>query len=183
MARSTPIPATEVPGGFVTSALWNAQVGAALQWFFGTGAGNGVPRFRARASTGQAFASSTNHAPVNLDEEDYDSEGGHSTTTNPSRYTCQVPGIYRITAQGSFTTNATGGRCVAIMVNGGLVAQARSPAMPAGQSWVLQANIDHYLNIGDYVEVGLYQNSGSSLTTATGVSVSPMLMLWWLGNN
>lgn len=180
MPRSTPVIANEAPGDFITGALWNAQVGAALQWLFGTGA-NGIPRFKGNASTGQAFATGTTFSPVSLDAEVYDSEGGHSTVTNPSRYTCQVPGLYRITAMSSFTTNSTGSRAVGVGVNGASVLQSQGMP-PSGNSWSNQVTVDQYLNAGDYVEVLTWQNSGGSLSTGTG-SLAPTLTVWWIGNN
>jgi hypothetical protein len=176
-----PVVATEAPGSFVTSALWMAQVAATMQWLFGSGAGNGVPRFRGFASTAQAFASGLTFAPVNLDSEVYDSEGGHSTTTNTSRYVCQVAGMYRLTAMGSFGVNSAGSRAVAVGVNGSSVIQAQSAA-PAANSWANQSTVDQFLNVGDYVEILTWQNCGASLSTSTG-SLAPALLVWWIGNN
>jgi hypothetical protein len=188
MARSTPVIATEVPGNFVISALWNAQVAATMQWLFGTGS-NGVPRFKGYASTAQPIAgvaSGTNpvDVPINLDTEVYDSEGGHSTTTNPSRYTCQVPGLYRLTAVGGFPTNGTGDRKVGININGvpppGSVVQG---VPSSARSWSACVSVEQYLNAGDYVEMVMWQTNTTALNTAVFSGYGPALSVWWIGNN
>jgi hypothetical protein len=181
MPRTTPVIATEVPGDFITSALWNAQVLATMQWLFGTGASSGVPRFSGYASTAQAFATGTSYSPLNLDAEVYDSEGGHSTTTNSSRYTVQVPGLYRITAQSAFAVNSSGARAVAIGVNG-TASKACQGAPPPSNSWSNQVTWETYLNVGDFVEAMTWQNSGGALSTVTG-GMGPSLSVWWIGNN
>lgn len=181
MARTLPTIATEVPGGFVLSSLWNAQVGATMQWFFGSGANNGVPRFFGTASTGQAFASTQSFSSINIDSQVYDSEGGHSTTTNPSRYTVQVPGMYRLVGQSSFGINSSGARAVAVAVNGSQVQQIQA-APPPANTWAAQVSTERYLNVGDYVEVRTWQNSGSALTTGSS-GLAPSLSVWWIGNN
>ncbi|MDI5965712.1 hypothetical protein [Streptantibioticus silvisoli] len=185
MGRTAPLAATEAPGNYITSALWNAQVQATLQWMFGTGS-NGVPRFKGYATVAQSVATGTTNVSILLDSEVYDSDGGHSTTTQTSRYTVQVAGTYLIHALGGFVSNTTGTRELGIMVNGvsiiGSTTQAGPPS--TGNSWVGSMLTATQLNVGDYVEMQMWQSSGSTLATATTATTAfgPMLALQWISN-
>lgn len=183
MARSTPAIANVVPGTYETAALWTAQVSATMQWVFGTGS-NGVPRFKGYQTSTQSLATGQTDNPITLDTESYDSEGGHSTTTNPSRYVCQVPGLYRITVTGSMAPNGTGARKVGINVNGvSLTGAGVQQVPPASNTWQGAVSTEAFLNAGDYVELVIWQTSGGALSTNAGNSTTPTMCLWWIGNN
>lgn len=184
MARTAPVPATESPGLYQTSALWNAQVEATGLWLFGTGA-NGVPRFKGYATVGQSIASGTTNISILLDSEVYDSDGGHSTSSQTSRYVCQVPGTYLIYAVGGFAANTAGTRELGIIVNGVSAIGSTIQSAPAltGNSWVGSVMTTSGLNAGDYVELQMWQSSGSTLATATtSTADGPMLALHWISN-
>ncbi|MFD0393322.1 hypothetical protein ACFQ3Z_15940 [Streptomyces nogalater] len=134
MARTVPVIAAEAPGTYLTGALWNASVKAMGDWLMGS-AGNGAPRFRAHQSTAQSLADNT-WTSLTLDTEDYDSDNGHSTTTNSSRYTVQVAGTYLVIGSVGLVANATGARAVRLTQNGGAIngTFVKTPASPAGHS-------------------------------------------------
>lgn len=185
MARTAPVPATESPGLYQTSALWNAQVEATAQWMFGTGSTGGVPRFKGYATVGQSIASGTTNIPILLDSEVYDSDGGHSTSSQTSRYVCQVPGTYLIYGLGGFAANTSGTRELGIIVNGVSVIGSTIQSAPTltGNSWVASVMTTAALNAGDYVELQMWQSSGSTLATATtSTADGPMLALHWISN-
>jgi hypothetical protein len=183
MPRTVPVIATEVPGNFQTAALWTAQISATMQWVFGTGS-NGVPRFKGYQGSAQSIATGQTDAPITLDTEVYDSEGGHSTTVNPSRYTCQVAGVYRISVSGSIAPSGTGARKVGVNVNGAAsIGAAVQQVPPASNTWQGAVSTDTYLNVGDYVELVVWQTSGGNLSTNAGTATAPTMCVWWLGNN
>ncbi|MEU5043142.1 hypothetical protein [Streptomyces griseorubiginosus] len=184
MPRTVPVSLTEVPGNFITSAWQNAQVKALNDFLAGSGT-NGVPRFKGYASTGQSIATgSASDVAVTLDTEDYDSDNGHSTVTNSSRYTVQVAGVYLIMATASFPTNSTGNRKLGININGtnarGGVFQG--PAM-ASNSWSACVSVEQALVVGDYIEMAVWQTSGGPLSlNAGGGGFGPTLMCHWISS-
>jgi hypothetical protein len=171
--------ATEAPGNYLTAALWMAQTAAIGNWVLGSGS-NGPPRFRGYASTAQSISDATWTA-LTIDTEVYDSDGGHSTTTNTSRYTVQVAGTYLITGTAAFAANATGNRAVRLAVNGTAIIGSFDKTLPATATHsssrlsVAQA----VCAVGDYIEVYGYQNSGAALNTSTGTDVAPSLSTQW----
>lgn len=163
---------TAATGNFLTSALWNAQVRDPNTFLLG------VPVFRGFQNVVQSVASSTVYAPVLLDSETFDPDGGHSTTTNTSRFTVQTAGYYFVSVHCSYATNATGARAVAVAVNGTAVVQSQQAAPPAN-SWSGGIAEFVYLNVGDYVEMTSWQNSGGNLSTANG-AFAPSMSLFWV---
>lgn len=182
MTRTVPISASEAPGNFLTGALWTAQVKAAMDFLMGSGT-NGVPRFKGYASTAQSLATGTTDTPITLDTEDYDSDNGHSTSTNTSRYTIQVAGTYAIAATLAIATNATGNRKAGINING---ANARGGAVQApgfaSNSWCTAVYTEQPLSVGDYVELVGWQTSGGALSTSATTGFGPTLMCHWLSS-
>lgn len=180
MARTVPVPVAEVPGNYITSALWTAQVTATMNFLMGSGT-NGVPRFKGYASSAQTLATGTTDIALTLDTEDYDSDNGHSTTTNTSRYTVQVPGTYVIMGTAALAVSATGNRKLGINVNGvnarGGVAQG--PGF-ATNSWCACVATTQALNAGDYIELVAWQTSGGNLATSATSGFGPTLMCQWI---
>lgn len=173
MATIPTIP-TEVPGNFWTSALWNANILGGLGYLFAP------VRFKAYSSTAQSISSSTTSAVLTLDTEIVDSDGGHSTVTNTSRYTCQTAGLYAVTGSVCFnTTNSTGTRTLNIFVNGAGQTGAGQQAAPSASNGasVFSATLVQ-LAVGDYVELACWQNSGSTLSTATASALVTTMNLW-----
>jgi len=180
--RTVPVSLQEVPGNFITAAWQNAQVKALNDFLAGSGT-NGVPRFKGYASSAQSLATGTTDIPLTLDTEDYDSDNGHSTTTNTSRYTVQVAGTYVIMGTAAIATSATGNRKLGINVNGvnarGGVVQ--SPGF-ASNSWCAVVCTTQALVVGDYVELVAWQTSGGSLNTSATAGFGPVLALNWISS-
>lgn len=182
MARTVPVVANEVPGNFLTGALWTSQVSAIMQWTMGSGT-NGVPRFKGYAASTQSIGTGTTDIPLNLDTEDWDSDNGHSTSTNTSRYTVQVAGTYRVTGVGGVVSSATGNRKLGINLNGVNVRGAAvQQASLATNSWCGCVSTEVACVVGDYIEVVIWQSSGGPLNTATGSSFGPSLMCCWISS-
>lgn len=182
MARTVPVSVTESPGSFLTGALWTAQVKAAMDFLMGSGT-NGVPRFKGYASTAQSLASGTADIALTLDTEDYDSDNGHSTSTNTSRYTVQVAGTYLIMGTAAIATSATGNRKLGINING-VNARGGTVQGPgfASNSWCAIVCTTQALVAGDYIELVAWQNSGSPQNTSATTGFGPTLMCHWISS-
>ncbi|MHB9861987.1 hypothetical protein [Streptomyces sp. YIM S03343] len=180
MARAVPVIASESPGSFLTGALWNANVKAMGDWLMGS-AGNGVPRFRGYQATAQAIVNNT-WTSATIDTEEYDSDNGHSTTTNSSRYTVQVPGTYAVFGSLGLVGNATGNRGVRITVNGvaihGSFVKTATPDATGSAGLVTAGSA--VCAVGDYIEVQVHQNSGAALNTNAGGDVACSLTAQWI---
>ena len=168
-----PVPtlATEVPGDYSTAALYNALSTSGL--FFSLN----VPAAVLYQATGQSVTSGGAPAAITLDSESLDTYGGHSTTTNTSRYVGQVPGYYLVLGTAGIAANATGNRLVQLEKNGTLIAGAITvgPAPGTANASVQTAAAITFLNGStDYVETYVYQTSGSTLTTQN----AGMLVVW-----
>lgn len=175
-----------VPGQFITSALWNAQVVAAGNFLLGSGT-DGPPRFKGYGTAAQTFAHGTSFISALLDTEVYDSVGGHSGTTNTSRYTVQVPGTYLLVGRVGFGGDGTGAassRAGRIAVNGGTLPDGSGAIeVPADtvstNSWGVTLSGIATLTAGDYVEIQAWQSSTVNLTTTAG---SMSLSVQWISN-
>lgn len=173
MATIPTIP-TEVPGNFWTSALWNTNVLGGLNYLFSP------VRFKGYSSTLQSIGSSTSSTVLTLDTEVFDTDNGHSTVTNTSRYTCQTAGLFYVSGSVCFNaTNANGSRTLNIFVNGAgqVGAGIQSAPSPANGASVFSATLTQ-LNVGDYVELACWQNSGSSINTSTTLALATTMCLW-----
>ncbi|MET7944333.1 hypothetical protein [Streptomyces sp. NPDC005302] len=180
MPRLVPTIATEVPGNFLTAALWMAQAAAFAQFSIGSGA-NGVPRFRGYQTSVQSLSDNT-WTPLTLDTEQFDSDNGHSTSTNTSRYVVQVAGTYFVAGNSAFAANATGNRAVRIGVNGSPIigSFAKTLASTAAHSSGIATTAEVVCVVGDYIEVMGLQSSGAALNTSSATDVACSLGLFWI---
>lgn len=173
MATIPTIP-TEVPGNFWTSALWNTNVLGGLNYLFAP------VRFKGYSSTAQSIANSTSSTVLTLDTEVVDSDGGHSTTTNTSRYTAQTAGLYYISGSVCYATNSAGTRTLQVFQNGAGITGSAVQSMPSASNGasVFTATIAQ-LAVGDYVELATWQNSGTNpLATSTTNAIATTMCLF-----
>lgn len=164
-----PVPASEVPGNFITSALWNSNVYNGLTFLLNP------PIFFGYQTAGQSLTSGTALA-VTLDTETLDPYGGHSTSTNTSRYTAQVAGTYLV--WGCVCVNgATSQTYIAGFV-------AKNGAEQPGRS-MLPANSSHtytipvmpipvVMAVNDYVEIWAQADGTSPTTHGSATQTSTM---------
>lgn len=175
MATIPTIP-TEVPGNFWTSALWNANILNGLGYLFSP------VRFKGYSATTQTIGSSVTSTVLTLDTEIVDSDNGHSTVTNTSRYTCQTAGLFYVSGSctiGPTTGSTTGTRTIQIFLNGAGVTGSAVQAAPSplnGTGVFTSTTVQ--MSVGDYVEIAFWQNSGSSQTTSTTNALSTTMNLF-----
>ncbi|MEV4438527.1 hypothetical protein AB0K09_05810 [Streptomyces sp. NPDC049577] len=174
MARTVPVMASETPGNYQTSALWNANVKALGDFTLGP------PVFSGYQTTAQSIANAT-FTSFTLDTEVVDSDGGHSTVTNTSRYTATVPGTYLVVGTAGWNGSATGYRRCRITLNGGVVPGAAVGADAANAVLCGQCVTAIVVMNGttDYVEVQGAQSSGGALA-AYNQDFAPSLRVYWL---
>lgn len=111
-----------------------------------------------------------------FNQEEFDIGDFHDNSTNNSRLT--IPsgqaGYYDVTATVQFAANATGSREASIRKNGStVVTTARSAAAPDGTTNLVVTR-KLYLDVSDYVEVIVNQNSGGSLNVEYSGSEAPI---------
>lgn len=114
-----------------------------------------------------------------------DSDAGHSTTANPSRYTAPIPGLYHICVFGSLLGGSTAGgeRSLSIVLNGGAywAMHLLAPTSYGNGSFGGSVQAEIPMNTGDYVEASFYQDSGTTLSTQNSYSQARMGVRW-VGN-
>lgn len=174
MARTVPVSAQKSPGDFITGALWNAGPKALCDW------ATAQPVFSGYQATVQSVATST-WTSLSIDTETLDSDGGHSNVTNTSRYTAQVAGTYLVLGFAAFVGNPTGVRGSRIALNGTSVRGSQTNVNTnTGSVWAEPCWAVTAMNLGDYVEVQAFQNSGGALNTNNGVDCTTSLAAFWL---
>lgn len=127
-------------------------------------------------SKGLILANSANQAVNNItdttltwDTEFWDTDGFHSTTTNPSRITIPagLGGKYLLDGVLSVGANATGLRYASFKQNGGASFYIASSQGNGTYSTFVSFSIILNLAAGDYIEMTTFQNSGGSLNVLT----------------
>lgn len=124
---------------------------------------------------------------VPFDSELEDNDGMHSVGSNTSRMTCVTPGLFSLSACSSWPTGTTGERGLQLRLNaagsnsGGTLLTTRSaaPQPSTGNYNFPELNIFYrYNNVGDYLELFVRQQSGGTVTTATGSYNLYLSALW-----
>ncbi|MGW0805278.1 hypothetical protein [Nonomuraea sp. NPDC002799] len=123
------------------------------------------------------------HTAIAWTAEDIDSDFGHSTLTQPERYTAVSEGIYHLTATVIFGGNATGRRDAYFRLNGDTTRRwGQTVGFPAqaGASPDIGLIIATHMKlaVGDYVEVIAYQNSGGALNVVSSNADCRFELLW-----
>lgn len=170
-----PVLASEVAGNWVTAALWRANVYNASTFQLNP------PLFVGTQSTSQSI-NSNSWTAISLNTEQVDTYGGHSTSTNNSRYVAQVPGWYSVCGVVCWTANGTSFRGSRIHVNGASVqgsAQMTQFSASGSTTGVATAVRSVQLAAGDYVEVAGYQLTGAALSTTINLESASALWVCW----
>ena len=121
---------------------------------------------RAYASTAQSLANGAGVA-ILFNQESYDTNGFHSTSTNTSRMT--IPsgktGYYLINCVLTYDGNSSGQRDVYVYKNATSILVNTTFSGQGSTVWGITATTTAYLTAGDYLELYGYQDSGSSINT------------------
>jgi hypothetical protein len=140
---------------------------------------------RADASGDQNIANNT-ATFLNFNSERYDTAGMHSNTTNISRLTAPVAGIYAVNisflwgSQGAFPS---GERRATLFKNGTTEVGFDKRDADTAQSGAVSVNFTTMLRLaaGDFVEARVFQDSGGTRTIRNlGGESSPEFSMTWL---
>lgn len=175
MTRVAPTMGIATPGMYETAAWWNANVKALGDWTLAP------PIFSAIQITSQSIPNGATGAAITWDTEKIDSEGGHSTTTNPQLYTFQAAGTFLIMTNGTFATNSTGVRSTKLMLNGTVIqgSQTTVPTSPSTQITVPAFAVVPAV-AGDTIAVQLTHTVASAINTYNGSDVCPTIAIIWV---
>lgn len=113
---------------------------------------------------------SSPYATAPFQQSNEDNWTGHSNVTNNTRYTIQVAGTYRVSGALTWTTNGTGVRACDLQKNGTRIAGSNvfMQVASANFSTVQVPAMNVVCAVGDYLEIGGFQNSGATLNTYAG---------------
>ena len=114
----------------------------------------------------------------------HSNSGTAGTSTDPKRLTIATAGVYLITGNVQFDNAGTGVRALYIRKNGSTTVAQGMVASPSSSSpaYVTATTIEN-LSAGDYLELGVYQTSGSALNVDVAENASPVFGVTWLGKN
>jgi hypothetical protein len=116
---------------------------------------------------------------LTFDSELWDTDAMHSTSTNTSRITVPKTGYYRVELQGIWQSNSNANRGARILKNGSTFFTQFQEAQNIGD---LQFYYPYTMQLtaGDYVEVQMYQDSGTSLVWYNR-GQDGMFLVTWIG--
>lgn len=132
--------------------------------------------------TNQTIPTST-QTKVSFSAVDSDAWDCWSLSPNPTRLTAPITGRYIITANVAFEAASSGHRAINIYKNNS-VELARSDFNPVSNSIDTHSTVTCHavsLTKGDYVELRVWQNSGSDLNILDSGDHSPKMSLIYLG--
>lgn len=175
MAAVPALPA--VTGGVYTTSQISALI-AAVDFF------QRKPAAELRQTVAQSISDSA-WTSLTFTTEDLDLDplgtGGHSTSVNTSRWTAVYPGWILLGGGSNPVIAGVGIRGTRWAINGTAVNASNivlSATAATGAGYPARAK-RVYVNVGDYVELQVYQNSGGALNTdVTGDSASSMTLGW-----
>jgi hypothetical protein len=133
------------------------------------------PRAEVTRTTAQNITDST-QTTVTWQASNYNYRTMWSSGVNPSRLTVPsgMGGLYRVSSTVEYAMNGNGTRQVALMKNGGIVGRSITTNAGSGQDSRVFYSREIVAAAGDYFEVALYQNSGSTLALNV-VQTTPFL--------
>ena len=104
---------------------------------------------------------------IGMDSSTFDNYGGHSSSSNNSRYTIQAAGKYLVGGSVAITNNSSGSRAAKVLKNGAVLQGPYSlvPPSSARPTSVTVAGFIVPCVVGDYLELAGFQDSGSTLST------------------
>lgn len=120
------------------------------------------------------------YTAIQFQVETLDRDNAHSTTTNTDRFTAQTAGWYQFSGVIAFAANAAGYRRLYWQCsNGGMAGAFHQTSGLNIVQGIPATTVVHYLNVGDYVTLSGWQDTGAALNTvASGGVFSSMNAIW-----
>lgn len=127
---------------------------------------------RVYRSSDQVIANNAS-TQVIFDSVRFDTEGMWSASA-PTRLTCRLAGVYLVCATLRWAVNPSGIRAVSLLLNGSLViCGTTTHTTNSGNTFTMSAATLYALDLGDFLEVQVYQSSGGNLNIAAVAAFSP----------
>lgn len=166
-------------GGALTGSYPNPTLAAGS---VSTTAAAGWPNAKVYDSNSDQVIADATPTALTFDTESFDTAGVHSTSSNTSRLTAPVAGIYVITGNVHWGGTSNDERLASIVQNGSTtLAQVRVAQDSANEQYENVTAIVQ-LAAGDYVELVVEQNAGFSGTPVVAGSASESnFALSWAG--
>jgi hypothetical protein len=101
----------------------------------------------------------------------------HDTVTNNSRLTCRTAGVYQISGNVEFASNATGLRHLKIRLNGTTLIAFDLIGAVNGAVTIMTTTALYSLAVNDYVELLATQTSGGALNVNSTGNYSPIFSM------
>ena len=149
---------------------------------------NSIPVAKVYRNTDQSIPNSA-YIPLAFDQERYDTDSMHSTSTDNSRIQAPVEGIYQLSASVRWSANSTGARNLFLVKNGSThdcnteTCLVIDDQRPGGASIPIFQNVSTVarLDKGDYVEAVVYQSvTSGNLNVLSNPEYSPEFSMTWL---
>jgi len=104
---------------------------------------------------------------IGFDSSTFDNYGGHSNSTNNSRYTIQAAGKYLVGGAVAFTGTSTNARGAKVMKNGAVIQGPYSLHAATTTRSMSESSAGFIVpcSVGDYLELAGFQDTGGSLNT------------------
>lgn len=140
-----------------------------------------VPAARVAGSIPIDIPGNAAFTALTFNVERFDTADVHAPA-DPTRLTAPVAGIYLVSANVSWETNASGAREVNLRKNGSTLV-LRDVVQPVGGGNTTEQAVSTIVALaaGDFVEVVLRQNSGSTLAINAFEEFSPEFSMAWIG--
>lgn len=137
-----------------------------------------ILRHSVNQSQGNNGGGTGGYQAITWDTEVYDPDGMHGA--NPTRITVADGGIYGYAANVDWAANATNFRSMGVFKNGINIAQAQTIVQNPGASTDISQHTAGICDLvpGDYLEVGVYQNSGAAVNILAGSPYTPKFHVW-----
>jgi hypothetical protein len=176
------VPATKTfTDGIATSSEANAYLRDVLNFLLAP------PQAILRQAVAQSLTTATMTA-ITFDAEDLDTNvagtAQHDNVTNNSRFTAVYAGWYQVSGGLGVASNVTNRRATRFAVNGTFLngTGIYLPANPTGTCEIPTRTHAVFLNVGDYVEMQGYQDSGGALLTAAATDTMSTMYVRWVSN-
>lgn len=136
---------------------------------------NGFAYTKRTRSTDLAIATETWTAvPFNVEARSVSNVGAIAVSS--AVHTVPMQGIYSISASCMFTINATGRRCIRVMVNGVEAFRSADMTPRSDVGGVAQVRGDEFLTVGDTITVEALQTSGIWLNVLGDIRSSYLMI-------
>ena len=132
-------------------------------------------------NSGNITLSTGSGVNLTFDSERWDSDAYHDTSSNTDRLVIPIDGVYRITGNVAFNTNATGYRQLVFSLNDSITIAAKRQSAISGISTIMDLTAEYQMVAGDYVVLRALQNSGGNLDVVAAGNYSPEFSIALLG--